>query len=357
MSRIPRRIALASVLTATLLLTAAGCSHHPSRPITPSRTYRMGFSGIPPRPELALEIATIQRWAPRSDAAIMSDELPWDSLLAGVRADSIVMRNQLALADFYRGIGLDLVVMIDPENGLNRGAESDALTRLGHSITEPAIQQLYRNYVVAMDTLIRPTYLGLALETNLIRAVASPSLYDAVRQMANDAAADVRAHDASVKLLVSVQVEVAWGRLVSGGAFIGVDQDFTDFPFLQALGLSSYPYLAGFAKPQDLPDDYYSRLVLAHALPVLVTEGGWSSTTVSSTVTSPAMQRQYIVRQGQLLSHVDAVGWFQLTFTDLDLAAWPAAITPFAYNGLVDTNLDPKLAISAWDSIHAVSLH
>jgi hypothetical protein len=353
----PRRIALASVLTAALLVTAAGCSHHPSRPSAATRSYRMGSSGIPPRPELALEIATIQRWAPRSDAAIMSDELPWDSLLAGVRADSIVMRNQLALAGFYRAIGLDLVVMIDPENGLNRGAESDALTRLGHSITEPAIQQLYRNYAVAMDTLIHPTYLGLALETNLIRAIASPSLYDAVRQMANDAAADVRAHDATVKLLVSVQVEVAWGRLVPMGTFIGIDQDFTDFTFLQALGLSSYPYLAGFAKPQDLPDDYYSRLVIGHALPVLVTEGGWSSTTVSSTVTSPAMERQYIVRQGQLLSHVDAVGWFQLTFTDLDLAVWPAAVAPFAYNGLVDTNLDPKLALSAWDSIHAVPLH
>jgi len=45
----------------------------------------MGFSGVPPRPDFDLLLAAIQLWAQRADGAIMSDELPWDSLLAGVR--------------------------------------------------------------------------------------------------------------------------------------------------------------------------------------------------------------------------------------------------------------------------------
>ena len=43
---------------------------------------------------------------------------------------------------------------------------------LGRSITEPAIQQIYRDYVIAIVTQVRPEYLGLAAETNLIREVA-----------------------------------------------------------------------------------------------------------------------------------------------------------------------------------------
>jgi len=317
----------------------------------------MGFSGIPPRLDLTLLLNNINLWSQRSDGAIMSDEVPWDSLLAGTRPDSFVMRQQLPLAQYYRAKGLKIVVMIDPGNGLNRGGESTPLVNAGRSVTEPAIQQLYRRYVVAMDTLITPDYLGVALETNLIRALSPAPLYAAIRQMANDAAADARAVDATRRLMTSVQVETAWGRLAPVGPYIGVAQDLTDFPFIQAMGLSSYPYLAGYATPQDLPDDYYSRLVLGTALPVIVTEGGWSSTTVSSVVTSPALQRQYIVCEAQLLDRMTAKGWFQLTFTDLDLTAFPPGVAPFAYNGLVDVNLSPKPALAPWDSVFARPLH
>src|SRR5262249_20760058 len=139
----------------------------------------------------------------------------------------------------------------------------------------------------------------------------------------------------------------------TGGSYFGIAEDLTDFPFIQAVGLSSYPYLAGFAQPEDLPIDYYSRIVQGLSLPVIITEGGWSSVTVSSTATTPAMQRRYIVRQAQLVDQVTALGWFQLTFTDLDLSAWPSGVAPFAYLGLVDTDLNPKPALSAWDSLFA----
>ncbi len=56
----------------------------------------------------------------------------------------------------------------------------------------------------------------------------------------NAAAAEARARDASVRLFITVQVEVARGAL-GGGANAGVARDVADFPFTQALGLSSYP--------------------------------------------------------------------------------------------------------------------
>lgn len=354
-----RRAALALAPALLALVASSGCSKHTTGPApvaAATRSYRMGFAGIPPRVDIGVLLAAIQMWAPRADAALMSEEVPWDSLLAGVRPDSFVVREKAPLAQYYRALGVShLTVMVDPANGLDRGAEAEALTRAGRSITEPAVQRLYRDYCVAMDTLCRPDEIGFVLETNLIRAAAPPALYGAIRQAASDAAADVRAVDPTVRLMVSVQVEQAWGRFIGGNVYEGVAQDFTDFPFLQVLGLSSYPYLVGWATPEEIPIDYYSRLVSGRSVPVMVTEGGWSSRTVNATPTSAELQRRYIVRHAQLLDHANASGWYQLTFTDLELSSggWPAGLWPFAYHGLVDSALTPKAALAPWDSVFA----
>ena len=315
----------------------------------------MGFSAIPPRQDFALLLQTLDAFTQRADAAIMSSEAPWESLLAGVPADDFVRRQQLPLAQYYRGKGLRVWVYLDPANGLNRGGEANPLVAAGRSITEPAIQQLYRAYAVALDTLIHPDVFGVVLETNLIRAASPPALYAAIRQVANDAAADIRARDAAVSLSASVQVETAWGKF-GGGTFEGIDTDLADFPFIETLGLSSYPYFA-WASPDQLPADYYSRLLVGHALPVAVVEGGWTSESFSTVTSTPLRQREYIERHARLLDGVSAKAWFQLTFTDLELHSLPPALAagllPFSRLGMVDTALAAKPALAAWDASFA----
>ncbi len=316
----------------------------------------MGFSAIPPRFDIPTAIAAIDMWSLRADAAIMSFELPWDSLLAGASAETLIVQDQAILANYYRTKGHELWIYLDPANGLNRGGESDALVRHGRSITEPAIQSMFRRYAVVIDSIVRPEHLGLALETNLIRGASPDSLYQAIRQVANNAAADVRAIDASVTLSVSVQVDFAWGRF--GGPYQGIDQDFVDFPFIEELGLSSYPYLARFAQPEDVPLDYYTRLVEGRTIPVMITEGGWASVTVDTIVSSEDEQRRYIERQAQLLDEARAIAVFQLTFTDIDLASLPpqppnSILYLFVNLGLVDVDLNPKPALASWDAVFA----
>ena len=294
-------------------------------------------------------------WSQRADAAIISNEPPWDSLLAGVPAESLIVHNELGLANFYRSRGMALWLYVDPENGLNRGSDSDALKNHNRSITEPAIQQMFRRYVVVADSILRPDHLGVALETNLIR-MAAPTLYPSIKQVAAAAATDVRVVDPSVKFSVSIQVDDAWGAF--GGGYQGVSSDVLDFPFVQELGFSSYPYLAGFSSPDEIPADYYSRLAAEARLPVMVTEGGWTSTTLDSIVSSPDMQRKYIVKLVQLSGSCGATAVLQLLFTDIDLSAIPpppGSILPwFAHLGLVDVNLNPKPALAAWDSVFNV---
>ncbi|PYQ16034.1 MAG: hypothetical protein DMF79_19085 [Acidobacteria bacterium] len=119
---------------------------------------------------------------------------------------------------------------------------------------------------------------------------------------------------------MSVQVDFAWGNFDRSG-FHGVATDFADFPFIQELGLSSYGYLAGYAEPEELPLDYYTRLLGGRTLPLMVVEGGWTSTSLGGIASSPDEQRRYILRQLQILDAAQAIAVFQLTFTDLDLAA------------------------------------
>jgi len=176
--------------------------------------------------------------------------------------------------------------------------------------------------------------------------------------MANDAAAEQRGLGTTAALYVSVQVEVAWGRFSGSNVYEGVAQDRADFPFVDALGLSSYPYLGGFTDPDQLPLDYYARIDAGTPIPLLVVEGGWASQSAGGFTTSPATQARYIHRQAELLDSARAVAIFQLSFTDLALSLFPpqppGSILPlFATLGLVDTVLTPKPSLAAWDSVFA----
>jgi hypothetical protein len=309
----------------------------------------MGFSPIPPRPEPALLLDTIDVWAPRADAGLVIQEPPWADLLSGRDPEQLVRSETLWLPNYYRAKGLRILASIDPTNGLDRGSESPSLVATRHSLTEPAVRDLYRRYVGAFVSVVRPEALTLASETNLVRALAPGPVYAGVVAAANLAAEEARKRDPSLRLLITVQVEVANGLAGVGPG--GIARDLADFPFVQALGLSSYPYLFGITEPEDLPLDYYSRLVVDARLPLYVIEGGWPST--SELGSSPEEQRRYIERHALILDTARAEAWFPFVFTDLDLASYPAGIEPFANLGLVDVDLKPKPALEAWDAVYA----
>jgi len=339
---------------------AAACSGSGSTgPAAPSRTYRMGFSDFPPRLTFQAYQDNIAAWTPRADAAIMHESPPWKELLAGARPDSLVITERLAIANYYHAHGFTIFATIDLTNGLKRSEEHPDLVAAGRSITEPAIQAMERGWLVAFDTLVRPEYLGLAAETNLIRDAAPANVYAAVVQMTNDGAADLRARSPTPKLYVSVQVDDAWGRLGGPPGYKGVERDYTDFPFIQALGLSSYPYFA-YVDPDSVPLDYYARLRNGRATPTMVVEGGWTSASVGTITSDVDEQRRFFTRHRALLDSVHAIAWLQLDYADFDTtgrALPPGSVAPlFAYTGVATVDLAPKPALAVWDSTFALPL-
>jgi hypothetical protein len=313
----------------------------------------MGFSAIPPRLDTALLLPTLELAAEHSDIGLIQLSIPWTVLLDDTAAAVEVRLVRLPLAQYYEATGRPIVVALDITDGLNRAAEDPQLVAEGRSIADPAIQRLYREYVAAVDSILHPFWISLAAETNLVRALAPDSVYQAVVAMTNAAAAERHASGSHTKLMVSVQVETAWGALGGAGVFEGIATDRAAFPFIDGLGLSSYPYLGGFTDPEQIPIDYYERLTRGAPLPMLVLEGGWPSGSTGGIVSSPALQTAYIARHAELLDEVNARAWFQITFTDIDTIAVPLPAI-FATNGLVDTELRPKPALSVWDSIFVV---
>jgi hypothetical protein len=349
----PDRIAL---LTLGLVLALGACKDFAPPSQLPARTFRMGFSVLPPKPTNESALANLDAWTKRADAAIMHNSVPYQALLGGTSATTYVNAVDLPLANIYKGKGFPITITVDVTDGLNRAAEDPALVALGRSITEPAIQQLYRQYVTAVVSIIRPDYLGLAAETNLIRAQAPLAVYNAMVQMTNAAAADVRALGGKQPILyASLQADLAWGP--PPAPYRGVEQDFSDFSFMQAIAISSYPYLI-FPDPDQVPLDYYTRIAGGRSLPIMVVEGGWTSAAVGSVQSSTAKQARYLRRQERLLDSAKAIAVFQLQFTDLDLTAYqplpPGSSLPlFASIGLVDADLKPKLAVATYDSVFA----
>ncbi len=315
----------------------------------------MGFFVTPPRPTVEAVIEGIDLFSTRAEIATIHEEVPWRDLLAGQSADAILDRDKVELVAYLRSKGLKLYFMADATDGLARESEAPQLRALGRSLSEPAVQQAYRDYVLAVNRKLAPQYLGVAAETNLVRAAAPASLYQAVVEVANAAAADLRAVGSTTAVMASVQVETAWGRLDGSRVYQGIERDRQDFAFAQVLGLSSYPYF-GFASPQELPADYYSRLLDGRTPRTMVVEGGWTS----SSPGSPSMQADYMPVHAALLDSVRAEAVVQTLFADIDLASLPGPVPPnlpfFTHLGLVDSNLAAKPALAAWDALRARAL-
>jgi hypothetical protein len=342
-------------LVCTLVTSFVACDDEET---PPTRTYRMGFQNSAPRfDSFDMAIKALNMWTPRADAAMITTEVPWEELLNGDDEVTYVVDNYKGLVEFYRQKNLQLWVYVDPANGLNRGSDAGELVEAGRSMTEVEIQNIYRRFVVVMDSVLKPEHLGLVLETNLIRAASPTALYNGIKQAANLAAQDVSNRNSNAKLSVSLQAEQAWGRFTNTG-YQGVAQDFIDFPFVEEVGISSYPYF-GFDHPDELPTDYYSKMVQGKNFPVFVTEGGWTSESVTTPdrtfASSKEHQRRYIEKQGELLDAVKAKAVFQLSFTDIDVDALPPGLPEnlpyFAYTGVVDKNFERKPAYDAWDAL------
>jgi hypothetical protein len=132
-------------------------------------------------------------------------------------------------------------------------------------------------------------------------------------------------------------------------------------PLLDVWAISSYPYFV-FNGGQAIPDDYYTPLLERTAKPLVVAEGGFSSTAVGPIQAGPADQTAYLEAIHDQLGERLAF-WVYLLLNDLDMSSIRGAmieqgrapaevdtLVMFAHVGLRRSDGTPKPALALWDS-------
>lgn len=349
-----------SLVLAVVALFAFSSSFSPCDALNiTSRTFSMGFSSFPPRLSIPDVITTVDMFSQRAEFAAIHESPSWKKLLSGVPAAQILQDDKAGLVAYMRSKNLSLFWLIEPTNGLARESEAEELAAANRSIAEPEIRALFVEWALTVESMFHPELFGFASETNLIRLAGGP--YAGALAAATAAAQALRANGTKAKLMFSIQADTAWGKLGPASPFLGIQQDVDDFGgWADFIGISSYPYFA-FKDPNDIPSDYYSRIVLnatrAKRFEFGQVEGGWPSipTTVLNT-TSAEMQARYIDIVASLLQGIEATTWIQLSFTDLDMVNisgyYPSPILPyFASLGLVNISYGTKPALLHWDAV------
>ena len=249
----------------------------PGPPGVEARTYAVGWGLTPPKPTEESIIATARAMAEVAEYAIVQQPVPWTRLLAGEPLDDLVTETK-GLADFLQALGLEIVFLVDPLDGLDRTSEPPELTEAGRSILEPDIRAIHEAYTLKIAREIQPEYFGLASEINTLGAHGNPVLYAELVDLINTLAPQIRTIVPSGQVFVSFQVDDAWNLFPFPEPQIDQFELIDDFD-IDALGLSSYPVFV-WESPADIPDNYFSRFREATDLPLIMVEGGWSSENV-----------------------------------------------------------------------------
>lgn len=331
--------------------TGTGTEPDPDLDGTVSRAYAMGWAPGAPRPEEALLLAVIDSMARVSDVTIIQQPVPWPQLLAGTAMDELVA-ERVAVAQFLKAKGMEVIFLVDPLDGLDRTKEAPELVAAGRSLLDPEIRALHEQWVRTIAREVRPAWLGLASEINTLAARGDPALYAELRDLVDTLAPQVREISPATRVFVSFQADEANGTLVDPiiDHFALID----DFD-IDGLGLSSYPVFA-FDHPEDVPLNYFDGFDAATELPLLMVEGGWSSENVPWAMGSPQEQVAFVERYAELLDRVEAVAWVMLTFTDLDIATFGLppgrahGLSNFSRMGILDVDLRRKPAYAAWEA-------
>ncbi|MFM2416689.1 MAG: hypothetical protein RL385_1412 [Pseudomonadota bacterium] len=147
-----------------------------------------------------------------------------------------------------------------------------------------AKRQAYLRYVAYMLKTFQPAYLNVAIEVNLYFQ-RCPSGVPGLISLINDVYDAVKLSAPETLVFPSFQLENLYGYGEESCPNAAQRTACFDAAYVQLAGIkrdrfavSTYPMGAGFAKPTDLPLDWFTRAASRAAERVLVAETGWIST-------------------------------------------------------------------------------
>lgn len=316
------------------------------------RSLRLGFSALPPEKTGEAYVGAFARAAQYADMLLIQRTPPWEEFLPGGQVSKATADNtrlETALLNQYRG--LKLFYAIDPTDGVvqrSRIANLPASVDATEGFSSPELRQAFLAYVAYVLANYQPEYLALGVEINMLYE-RSPGQFEAFAGLYREAYDEVKKASPRTKVFPTFQLEDLEGRFEHVhpphwevlDAFRGK---------MDALAISTYPFLGEWRSAGDIREDYYSQLKKRFDGEVLISEAGYASAPVEGHVNigTEEDQQAYLAR---LLSDAETNGFSAVVwFAALDPAfATEGTAAVFRSIGLRRSDGSNKLAWGTWE--------
>ena len=365
-------IALAALACSTTPAPSGPSVAATSRPsIFDSGRTAYGFFPSAPEPSLFSILETFRGLGRHADVILVQPNIAWEDFIDSPDTESqriTDILNQEILADRN---GLEIILVVDPLNGLNRREFAGLPPDLAQAdFGTPDVREAYLNFTLRVVRELRPSYLGLASEINTY-ADAFPDDFPNFLSLYRETYAAVKAESPETQVFVTFQWEDLNNLIPTAtegrGAYrTNWDQVEAFEPELDLWVISSYPF-AVFSSGAAIPSDYYTPLLARTDKPLAVAEGGYISQPTGPFPGAPQDQVDYLNAIHQQIGDRLAF-WIYLLFSDFDPESYADLMRQegqddadidtlgmFASVGLQEVNGTHKPAMAVWDGFRGVA--
>jgi hypothetical protein len=288
-----------SLAAAALVAVAAACGDPES-----TRTFRLAASGtqlLVTGPAVGFQL-TEANLATDVDVVAVHQEfygVPWNELAAGSALPSEWVARMTSLATQAERDGKEVFLSVSPLNGGRNSLAARTVISNGSIVAEDGWtascydfgtaadaatwRNAYVRYVEVMVDTFHPRYLNVAIELNLFLENC-PTAWEGMVDVVNAAYDAAKSRSPGTAVFPSIQIDHLYG-IAPGSCPPGVDAGACYDEAYARLGrvkrdrfaISTYPYLAGFTAPDQLPADWFTRGPARGGERSLIAEAGWLS--------------------------------------------------------------------------------
>jgi hypothetical protein len=316
------------------------------------RTVRLGFSTLPAQRTSDSYISAFATAAQYADVVLIQRAPPWRDFLPGGSVSSATSDNtrvETSLLNQYKD--LKRYYAIDPTDGAvqrTRIADLPSTVDAQAGFNDPGVREAFLAYTTYVIKNYNPDYLALGVEINMLYE-RDKTQFDAFVSLYDEAYALAKQTSPKMKVFPTFQLEDLEGTF---GLVHPPHWEVLDAfqGHMDALAISTYPFLAQVRSTADIRDDYYSQLKSHWSGEIFVAETAYASAPVDGQVNvgTEEDQQAYVDR---ILKEAEANGFSMVVwFAALDPAfAGSGSSAAFKDIGLRHSDGSNKLAWGTWE--------